>query len=1133
MKKPSLMAFLLAIPLAATAQTPVFTDNFVAGGSTFNGVSTPGGSPTASKTSYDFSSSKTAAETILTNSATLTTNGLFFGLSAATTSGFIEAQAVFTLTPVALETVGDYLDLTYTFTDNGNLLTSGTGGGINSAIFVGLYNSGGSVPVSGTAGTSGNTLTLSSTPGTGNATGNAANWQGYVGRIAMAGGACQAYTRPVENGPGTSSCNQDVIGNGFGGGTYTNPPGVLLSNTVTSSVVLTAGSQYTRDYRLTLSAAGVITISDNLYSGVNTTGTLLSSLTNTASTTNLLSTSFDGLALGIRNSSSPSQNLSNVVNQIVITKSIYGIPGPSFTVTGGGAGCPGDGYLVTLNGSVATNTYWLYTNGVYDGTVAVQTGTGAALSFGPISVVGTNTVVASNTVSGFTGLMSGSAVISILPGPVITNGPASQVVASGYAGIFTVAASGGGLNYQWYKNGGPLSDTGHISGSQTATLMVYPASSTDAATTANGYYVIVTNTCGLAATSTPNAALTLDTPAHLVWQGGNPNTNWDLSQTKNFTNSAGVPVVFNSGDDVTFDDSSTNLTVTLVGAFVDSTLVTVAANQNNYVFEGSGVLAGPGALIVNGSATLTVSNANSFTGGTTISSGDVVIKDPSQKALGSGTITLAGGTLEIGLASGASPAGVSNNINVTASSTLQYDASGTYAFNLFGELTGSAGATITLYAYLANGASDRIRLYGSFTNNSQILFNTVGNEIQFAPYNATGDQEYNGVISGSGGQILPRGAGATILNGANTFNDQGAGNTGYSLVLSGSTLGLGSDTVSSSPPTIDSSPVGTGNVGIDTTLGNDTLFASGGAHVLANEIIYTSATNTVVLSFTGGNNLTLAGPFYLNGADNTGGTNRTLLVNNTGLTVISGVIDDQGLNCGLIKSGTNTLYLDATNTFTGTTTVTNGTLAGTGVLTGPVAVMSPGGLAGGDAAVIGTLIVSNNLALAGNVAVRVNKSLSPAQSNDVLFVTGTLANTGTGTVTVSNLGPALVAGDRFVLFNAALGNGGALTVTGAGVTWTNHLAVDGSIVAGPVAATVNTNAFTLTNSYLNGSLSLAWPLNHTGYRLQAQTNTLGTGLGTNWVTVSNVNSVIPSQTNRVSIPVNPASPAVFFRLIYP
>ncbi len=317
MKHLFLFAFVstLVAPLASIGQTTIFSDNF-GNGSTFNGVSTPGGTPTASSTSYDFDSSKTGAES-------LSSGNLTFGLTAATTSGFVEAQALFTATPVALATVNDYIDLTYTFTDTANLLAGGT----SSAIYTGLYNSGGYAPVAGTAGTSGNAVTLSATSGSTYATGNAANWQGYVSRIAMTGGTSQSYTRPLQNGAGTASANQDLIGNNFGGGAYNNPTGAQVGGNLASTVTLTSLAQYTLDYRLTLSSAGVLTISDILYSGVGTGGTVLSSQS-TVTTSALLASSFDGLAIGIRNSGT-SLNPTMDINQITISDLIAPIPEPS------------------------------------------------------------------------------------------------------------------------------------------------------------------------------------------------------------------------------------------------------------------------------------------------------------------------------------------------------------------------------------------------------------------------------------------------------------------------------------------------------------------------------------------------------------------------------------------------------------------------------------------------------------------------------------------------------------------------------------------------------------------------------------------------------------------------------------
>jgi endoglucanase len=66
-------------------------------------------------------------------------------------------------------------------------------------------------------------------------------------------------------------------------------------------------------------------------------------------------------------------------------------------------------------------------------------------------------------------------------------------------------------------------------------------------------------------------------------------------------------------------------------------------------------------------------------------------------------------------------------------------------------------------------------------------------------------------------------------------------------------------------------------------------------------------------------------------------------------------------------------------------------------------------------------------------------------------------------------------------------------------------------------------------SSLNGSqLQLTWPSDQTGWRLEAQTNSLDSGIGTNWFTVSG-----SSATNQIFIPINAANGSVFFRLVYP
>jgi hypothetical protein len=59
-------------------------------------------------------------------------------------------------------------------------------------------------------------------------------------------------------------------------------------------------------------------------------------------------------------------------------------------------------------------------------------------------------------------------------------------------------------------------------------------------------------------------------------------------------------------------------------------------------------------------------------------------------------------------------------------------------------------------------------------------------------------------------------------------------------------------------------------------------------------------------------------------------------------------------------------------------------------------------------------------------------------------------------------------------------------------------------------------------------LVLSWPADHTGWRLQIQTNNSPAGLGANWATWAN-----SQQTNQVFLPVDRTLGAIFLRLVYP
>jgi len=60
-----------------------------------------------------------------------------------------------------------------------------------------------------------------------------------------------------------------------------------------------------------------------------------------------------------------------------------------------------------------------------------------------------------------------------------------------------------------------------------------------------------------------------------------------------------------------------------------------------------------------------------------------------------------------------------------------------------------------------------------------------------------------------------------------------------------------------------------------------------------------------------------------------------------------------------------------------------------------------------------------------------------------------------------------------------------------------------------------------------GTLNFSWPPDHTGWRLQVQTNALNAGLGTNWFDVAG-----SSLTNTIAVPVDVTKGSVFYRLVY-
>ena len=265
-------------------------------------------------------------------------------------------------------------------------------------------------------------------------------------------------------------------------------------------------------------------------------------------------------------------------------------------------------------------------------------------------------------------------------------------------------------------------------------------------------------------------------------------------------------------------------------------------------------------------------------------------------------------------------------------------------------------------------------------------------------------------------------------------------------------------------------------------------------------------------------------------------TNRgSLVFNRIEDLLYAGAISGPGT---VTKSAAGKLMLTGTHTYTGATAVNAGTLLVNGVL-GPSAVTVTGGTLGGHGRIegtvviqsggrlspgtsIGVLTISNAVSLSGNTIMEVNAATGTNDS-----VRGmTTVNYG-GTLTLSNLAGTITPTNTFKLFSATTYRRAfaalAPATPGPDLAWnTNTLTADGTL------RVVSTSRTMMSAIRTGPSLALSWPTGHTGWRLQAQTNSISIGLSTNWFDISN-----SATTNEISFVIDPGVGCVFYRLIYP
>ncbi len=111
----------------------------------------------------------------------------------------------------------------------------------------------------------------------------------------------------------------------------------------------------------------------------------------------------------------------------------------------------------------------------------------------------------------------------------------------------------------------------------------------------------------------------------LTWKGS-PSSTWDVGTSTSWTLAA-APSVFQNGAITLFDDTATGSTTVAIPSPVSPLSVSVNNSSKSYVFSGASGITGSSNLLKSGSGTLTMINANTYTGLTTVNEGTLQLGD--------------------------------------------------------------------------------------------------------------------------------------------------------------------------------------------------------------------------------------------------------------------------------------------------------------------------------------------------------------------------------------------------------------------------------------------------------------------------------------------------------------------------
>ena len=393
--------------------------------------------------------------------------------------------------------------------------------------------------------------------------------------------------------------------------------------------------------------------------------------------------------------------------------------------------------------------------------------------------------------------------------------------------------------------------------------------------------------------------------SNIVTLGGDVTAN-SLTQDKTNTTLLTTITTINAGAGTKITLTSGNITNAGNAAFTINPDIVLGATGTILATDAinlAGVVSGTGfGFNKTGVGTLTLSNANTYSGTTTLTTGTLAVGN--KNALGAGTLRLSGGSLQATSALTGANA-LANTVTLTANSTI----GGSADLELAGVFTNSgASNTLTVNNTGLTTISGAVNISESAVARSLSL-------------SGTGNITISGAIANNAATNLPAsnlnytGSGILSLAGTNSFG-------GTLFVTGGGTL-----SVTNLGTALGGIPAGAG-LHLGSTSGTGRLRYTGSGETFLKQIVIGTGAgdSTGVIDQSGATGqLTLSS----GGITSRFTGNKTLILQGstagTGLvttTISNGAADILSLT----KQGTGTWTLSGTNTYTGGTTVNGGTL---------------------------------------------------------------------------------------------------------------------------------------------------------------------------------------------------------------